>query len=94
MGNTDNMDASILDKMKYYDRGTFYPDAHHVDDPVTMCPCFIALLFQGKKSSVRCRNGRVHLPPLTNYPEATWNFYFKNGTDGTLVRDNFRAINQ
>jgi hypothetical protein len=27
MGNTYHMDASILDKMKYYDLKTFYPDA-------------------------------------------------------------------
>jgi hypothetical protein len=36
-GNTDHIDASILDKMKYYDLGTFYPDAHHMDHPVNIC---------------------------------------------------------
>jgi hypothetical protein len=40
MGKTDHiiMDAFILDKMKCYDLGTFYPDAHHMDHPVNMCP--------------------------------------------------------
>jgi hypothetical protein len=88
MRNTDHMDASILDKMKYYDLGTFYRDAHHMDYPVNMMfPYCNALLFKGETS-------RVHLPPLPEYPEATWNLYFKNGTDGNFIRDIFRAINQ
>jgi hypothetical protein len=74
MGNTDPMDASILDNMKSYDLGTFYPDAHHMDHPVNMlCPYCNEVLFKGEKSSLCCRNGRVHLPPLPEYPEETWN---------------------
>jgi hypothetical protein len=52
MGNTDNMDASIPDKMKYYYIGTFYHDAHHMDHPVNRCPYCNELLFKGEKSSV------------------------------------------
>jgi hypothetical protein len=89
------MDASILDKMKYYDLGTIiYPDAHHTDHPVNMCPYCNALFFKGEKSSLCCYNGRVHLPPFPEYPEATWNLCFQNGTDGTSICDNFRALNQ
>jgi hypothetical protein len=93
-GNTDHMDASILDKMKYYDLGKIYPDAHHMDHSVNICPYCNALLFKSEKSSLCCRNGCVHLPPLPEYPEATWNLDFQNGTDGNFIRDNFRAINQ
>jgi hypothetical protein len=94
MVNTDDMDASNLNKMKCYDLGTFYPDAHHMDHPVNICPYCNALLFKGEKSSVCCRNGCFHPPPFPKYPEATWNIYFQNGTDGMLTRDNVRAINQ
>jgi hypothetical protein len=94
MGNTYNMDASILDNMKYYDLETFYPDAHHMDHSVNLCPYCNALLFKGEKSSSCCHNGCVHLPPLPEYPESTWNLYFQNGTDATFIRDNFREINQ
>jgi hypothetical protein len=88
------MDASILDKMKYYNLGTFYRDAHHMDHPMnTLCPYCNALLSKGEKSSLCCRNGCIHLIPLPEYPEATWNLYFQNGTDGTFISDNFRAIN-
>jgi hypothetical protein len=74
MGNTDHMDASILDTMKYYYLGTFYHDAHHTDRPVNMsCPNCNALLFKGENLSFCCSNGRVHLPPLPEYPEASWN---------------------
>jgi hypothetical protein len=41
------MDAYILDKMKYYDLGTFYPDAHHMDLPMNMCTYCNALLLKG-----------------------------------------------
>jgi hypothetical protein len=88
------MDASILDNMKYYDLETFYPDAHHMDHSVNLCPYCNALLFKGEKSSSCCHNGCVHLPPLPEYPESTWNLYFQNGTDATFIRDNFREINQ
>jgi hypothetical protein len=88
------MDASILDKMKYYGLGTFTTDAHDMDHPVNMCPYCNELLFKGETSSLCCRNGRVHPPPLPEYPESTWNVYFKNGTDGTFICDNLRAINQ
>jgi hypothetical protein len=47
MGNTDHMDASILNNMKYYDLGIFYTDAHHMDHPVSMCPYCNALFFKG-----------------------------------------------
>jgi hypothetical protein len=95
MGNTYHMDASILDNMKCYDNRTLNPDAHHTDHPVNIiCPYCNSFLFKGERSSLCCRNGRVHLPPLPEYPEAIWNLYFQNGTDGTFIRDNSREINQ
>jgi hypothetical protein len=80
--------------MKYYYLGIFYPDAHHNDHPVNTYPYCNALLFKGETSSLCCRNGRVHLPHLSQYPEATWNIYFQNSIDGTSLPDNLRAINQ
>jgi hypothetical protein len=94
MVKTYHMDASILDKMKYFDFGTLFPNAHHTDNPVDMCTYLNGLLFKDEQSSLSCCNGCVHLTPLPAYPEATWNLYFQIGTDGTFIRGNFRAINQ
>jgi hypothetical protein len=52
MENTDHMDTSILDKMKHYDLGTFYPDSNDMEISVNMRPYCSALLFKVEKSSL------------------------------------------